>query len=88
MSPLDSKALVVRPVVSCLGVISEVGRNVRVCGIKNCGKGVIWRNIAGICLSKGPGIQHNHEHRYCPKNVVVMLPICGKRILTTGKTVR
>ncbi len=48
LSPLDSEALVVRDVVSCLEVSEVVGMDVRSLGRGNCPKGLLfdrkWRD--------------------------------------------
>ena len=40
------------------------------------GKGAISWNNGGIALSKKTGPQDNHGSEYCPKNVLVVQPIC------------
>ena len=69
-----------RAVVSCPGGIAVMGMNVSGSGSEDGGKRVKWRDNAGICSSKGPGIGGNHGRGYQPKDVGVWQPESGKRV--------
>ena len=75
-----------RTLGSCLGHNRVVGIDDGDLDSEDGRKGPDIDKKGGICRSKGPWIGDNDGVYDCPKNVGMLLPIGGKRILTTAGT--